>query len=463
MEKVNQEMVQDFLKDNKRFFEKGITKNISFRLKQLKKLESVFRSYETKFMHALYQDLGKGKFEAYTTEIGFIYKSIRHMIKNLQQWSKPEKVKTPVYLMPSKSYIIKEPYGTVLIIGPFNYPLQLIMEPLIGAIAAGNCAVIKPSENTPAVSSVFAEMIEKTFDKKYISVLQGGMETTSALINSPFDYIFFTGSPKVGKIVMAAAAKNLIPVTLELGGKSPVIVEKTANISLAAKRIVWGKFINTGQTCVAPDYILADSRIKNILIKEMKNTIVHFFGTDSLDNPDYGRIINERAFLRLASIIDMEKEHILYGGKYVKANLHIEPTLIEVNSLEAPVMADEIFGPLLPIMEYKHLDEAISIINSQTKPLAAYLFTENKVAEKHVLRHLSFGGGCINDTITHIANPNLPFGGIGNSGMGFYHGKYSFELFSHKKSILKKSTFIEMGMTFPPYGNKINLMRQILK
>lgn len=463
MGEINQDTIADFLKENKMFFEKGVTKNIKFRIKQLKKLEYAFRTYENKFICALNQDLGKSEFEAYTTEIGFVYKSLKHMIKNLSNWAKPEKVKTPLYLMPSKSYIIKEPYGTVLIIGPFNYPLQLLMEPLIGALAAGNCAVIKPSEHTPAVSAVFAEMIEKNFNKRYIRVMEGGIETTSALIHSRFDYIFFTGSPKVGKIVMAAAAENLIPITLELGGKSPVIVEKTANIPLAAKRIVWGKFINAGQTCVAPDYVLVDSQIKDMLIKHIKNAVLDFFGNEPLNNPDYGKVIDEKQFTRLSAMIDMEKEHLLYGGNYVKENLRIEPTLIEVDSKESPVMEDEIFGPLLPIMQYRDLDEAISIINSYPKPLAAYLFTESKEAQKYVLRRISFGGGCINDTISHIVNPYLPFGGVGNSGMGFYHGKYSFELFSHKKSLLKKTTLIETGLTFPPYKNKISFVRRILK
>ncbi|WP_371874746.1 aldehyde dehydrogenase [Clostridium fungisolvens] len=455
--------VKDILNQHKDYFLTGETKDINFRIASLKKLKTCIKNHEKEILNALYRDLGKSEFEAYSTEIGFILDSISNFVKSLKSWSKAKTVRTPIHQVPSKSYIVHEPYGTVLIIGPFNYPFQLLIEPLIGAIAAGNCAVLKPSESTPTVSALIKKMIEETFDSNYIRVIEGEREITSALINSPFDYIFFTGSVPVGKIVMEAAAKNLVPVTLELGGKSPVIVDKTANLAIAAKRILWGKLINAGQTCIAPDYILVHKSIKDEFIKKLKETVVSFYGVDASKSSDYGRIVNERQLNRLASIIEKDRSKIVYGGNYNINTLYIEPTIIDNVNWQDAVMKDEIFGPILPLLEYEDINSAIRMINDHPKPLAFYIFTEDKVVENLALNSISFGGGCVNDTISHVASSHLPFGGVGNSGIGAYHGRYSFEIFSHKKCIIKKSTKIDMKLIFPPYGNRVNLVRKIFK
>lgn len=461
---MNQIDINNILEEHKEFFHTGSTKTLQFRLEQLRKLKDGIQRYEKRIIKALYKDLGKSEFEAYVTEVGFLLDSINNTMKNLKKWMKPEKVKTPFTLWPAKSFIMKEPYGTVLIIGPYNYPFQLLIEPLIGVIATGNCAVLKPSENTPHITSVVNELISELFDKSYVRVIEGEKETTSTLIHAPFDYIFFTGSVQVGKIVMEAAAKNLVPVTLELGGKSPAIVDKTANIDLAAKRIIWGKLLNTGQTCIAPDYMMVHSGVKEELISKMKETIVNYYGENSMQSKDYGRIVNERQFDRLASIIEQDKENVIFGGTSVKEDLYIEPTLLEAKSWSDAAMQDEIFGPILPILEYNQLEEAIQTINKRPKPLALYLFTEDKQCEEEVLSRLSFGGGCINDTIFHSANSHLPFGGVGNAGIGAYHGKYSFDLFSHHKSIVKKSTKMDVSFVMPPYSDKkMDFIRKFLK
>jgi aldehyde dehydrogenase (NAD+) len=432
-------------------------------LEQLRKLADAIRRYERLIMNSLHQDLRKNEFEAYTTEIGFTLDSIRHMTKHLKRWMKPKKVKTPFYHPFAKSYTYKEPYGTVLIVCPFNYPFQLLIEPLIGAIAAGNGVVLKPSENTPAVATVIKNLIHETFDEAYIRVIEGEKEVTSSLINAPFDYIFFTGSVGVGKIVMEAAAKNLVPVTLELGGKSPVIVDSSANIEIAAKRIIWGKLMNTGQTCIAPDYVLAHTEVKQELLEKMKAAIISFYGQDARCSSDYGRIVNERQFDRLAAIIERDRENIRFGGTILREDLYIEPTLLETQSWSDAAMQDEIFGPILPILEFGALDEAIQTVIDRPKPLALYLFTENKQVEHEVLARLSFGGGCVNDTVSHIANPHMPFGGVGSAGIGGYHGEYSFDLFSHTKSIMKKGTKLNNTLLFPPYGDKLKWVRKVLR
>ena len=437
------ENVTTILKEHQKFFRTNQTKEISFRLKQLDTLKEGILQYEAKITEALRRDLGKHPFETYTSEIGFVLNSITHTKKLLKKWAKPKKVKTPLTLFPSKSVITYEPYGTVLIIGPFNYPFQLLIEPLIGAIAAGNCAVLKPSEVVPAVSAVITEMIETIFDKSYIRCVQGGVETNTSLLQAPFDYIFFTGSVQVGKIVMKAAAKNLVPVTLELGGKSPVIVDKSADLKIAANRIIWGKTLNAGQTCVAPDYLMVHEEVKNELIEEMKQTLHAFYGAGIDKSNDFGRIVNDRHFSRLYTILEKEKDHILYGGASDSKTRFIEPALIEATWSSAS-MEEELFGPLLPILTYRDLDEAIQSINKLSKPLALYLFTSDRQVEEKVLTEISSGGVSINNTITHLANPELPFGGVGSSGMGAYHGQYSFTTFSHEKSILKTSTKIKM-------------------
>lgn len=459
---IDNEQVINIIKEHRNYFETGETRSIDFRLNQLRKLKRAIQDNERIIIDALYKDLHKSEFEAYATEIGYLYDSIGYFIKNIRKWARVKRVRTPRVHFGSRSYIYPEPYGTVLIIGPFNYPFQLVLEPLVGAISAGNCAVIKPSEYTPNISRVIVKIIKENFDERYIRVIEGGRDVNAALINSPFDYIFFTGSVGVGKIVMEAAAKNLIPVTLELGGKSPCIVDESANLGIAAKRIVWGKFMNTGQTCVAPDYILAHSEIKEKLIEKMIEVIKDFYGENPKESSDYGRIVNERQMNRLIQLIDMDKA--VLGGEYDIENLYIAPTILDNVTLEDKVMEDEIFGPILPILEYRDLNEAIKLINSRPKPLALYLFAENREVEKRVIENVSYGGGCVNDTMTHLASPHLPFGGVGTSGLGSYHGAKSFETFSHMKSVLKKSTRINLSFIFPPYNEKkVMLVRKFMK
>ncbi|PZT54960.1 aldehyde dehydrogenase [Paenibacillus silvae] len=462
LQELSNEEVQVILTKQQSFFRSGATRSAEVRIQRLTRLKQAIQKYETRLTEALYQDLGKSEFESYTTEIGFMLDSITHTIRKISKWMKPTKVKTQVALLGSKSFIIPEPYGTVLIIGPFNYPFQLLIEPLVGAIAAGNTAVLKASEHTPAVSAVVRDLIGEVFEPEYVQVVEGAKDTTTALIHAPFDYIFFTGSVPVGKIVMQAAAQNLVPVTLELGGKSPVIVDEQADIQVAAERIIWGKLLNTGQTCIAPDYLLVHERVKQPLIEALKGAIAAFFGTDIQNNKDYGRIVNHAHFKRLTTLIERDREKVIYGGASDEEHRFIEPTLIDA-SWDAATMEDEIFGPILPIISYGHLDEAIAQIVKRPKPLALYLFTSNKDVQDKVLTEVSFGGGCINDTITHVANPRLPFGGVGHSGIGSYHGRYSFETFSHMKSILKKSTRINPPVLYPPYDNKLKLIKRLLK
>ena len=418
---------------------------------------------EDNIHEALKKDLGKSPFEAYVTEVGFVLSSISLMIKYLREWMEPEPVKTPAHLQPAKSFIVREPYGSVLIIGPFNYPFQLIMDPLVGAIAAGNCAVVKPSEATVHTAKIVKAILTEVFPQDFVQVVEGGIEETNALIHAPFDYIFFTGSAAVGKIVMKAAAERLTPVTLELGGKSPTIVDQTANIERAAERIVWGKFVNNGQTCVAPDYVLVHETVKDKLLKEIIKCVTAFYGEDSSKSEDYGRVVNMKHFERLSKLIDKEKKHIVFGGKFDRHELYMSPTILDGVGWDNPSMEEEIFGPILPILTYQNLGEAIDRIRQMPKPLAAYLFSENEQAQEYFLGNLSFGGGCINDTVSHVGNIHLPFGGVGASGMNAYHGKASFDLFTHSKSILKKSTRIPMRIGYPPYGNKLTLVKPLLR
>lgn len=448
---------------SKQFFKTNKTKELKFRKHQLKILRKSIKNHENELLEALEKDLGKNNVEAYATEIGVLLKSIKIARKELKNWTKTKQVDTPLYLFPTKSYIKNEPYGTVLIIGPFNYPVQLVFEPLIGAIAAGNTAIVKPSEHTPNVATVIRNVIEDSFDSNYISVVEGGINETQTLIHLPFDYMFFTGSEKVGKVVYVAAAKNLVPVTLELGGKSPVIVDDTANIKVASERISFGKFTNAGQTCVAPDYILVDRKVKNDLIDALKQTITEFYGKNIKESPDFGRIVNEKHYNRLNELLEIHKNNIVFGGKSSKEDLYIEPTILENINVQDKVMQEEIFGPILPILTYDSFDEAIEIIQSKPKPLSLYLFSEDENASHRVLDELSFGGGAINDTLMHVANPNLPFGGVGASGIGQYHGKYSFDTFSHMKSYTFKSTRLESSVYLPPYKGKFKYIKAFFK
>lgn len=446
---------------HKDFFDTGVTKDVNFRLEQLKKLKRAVEDREKQIMEALYKDLHKSEFESYLTEIGVVLSSISYFLKHLKKWAKVKKVKVPINQVGSKAYIYYEPYGTVLIIGPSNYPFQLVFEPLIGAIAAGNCAILKPSEQTPHTGKVIKEIITETFDENFISVVEGGKEITKSLINDRVDYIFFTGSVAVGKIIAEAAGRNLIPYTLELGGKSPCIVHNDANLEIAAKRIVWGKFVNNGQTCVAPDYLLVHKDVKDDLLVKIKKYIVELYGESPIDNNDYGRIVNQNQCRRLINLID--KNRVFVGGEYKEEECYISPTVIDNVNWEDEIMKDEIFGPIIPVIQYDCIESIIKKIKEREKPLALYIFTSTKEVEKRIINEISYGGGCVNDTLFHLINPNLPFGGVGASGIGAYHGKTSFETFSHKKSIVKKTTLFDFNIIFPPYKNKLKIVKKLFK
>lgn len=453
-------MIQKTLERQRQFFLSGQTKRYSFRLKQLQKLYNAVEDYETKIVKALYDDLGKSSFEAYLTEIGVVKKEIKDMIKGLHSYMKPKRVKHGISLFKASSKLYQEPYGNVLIISPWNYPFQLAIAPLIGAIAAGNTAMIKVSEDANHTKNVIKEMIEEHFDSSYIKVFIGGIEESQSLLKEHFDYIFFTGSPQIGKIVMKQASENLTPVTLELGGKSPGIIHDVKDMQLIAKRIAYGKYINAGQTCIAPDYLYVKEDLKESLVKGLIEAIQTFYGEFPLQNLDYPKIINQKHYQRLISMMNQEK--VIYGGKYV--NQKIEPTLCDKITWEDSLMQDEIFGPILPILTYQDIDEVIDTLKTKDKPLALYLFTENKHLKKKIIEELSFGGATINDTLMHFANENLPFGGIGKSGMGAYHGKHSFYTFSHPKGVVDRSTRVDIPLRyFPSNEKKVKFIKRILK
>lgn len=445
----------------KAFYRTGKAKDINYRLKALQKLRAAIKANEQKFIKALKVDLNKSEFEAYTTEIGVVLEEIRFTQKHLRSWVKPQRVKTPLTYFGASSHIYFEPYGVALIIAPWNYPFQLSLAPLIGAMAAGNCAVIKPSELTPRISEVLGQLISELFPEEYIAVVQGGVETSQALLQETFDTIFFTGSVPVGKIIMEAAAKHLTPITLELGGKSPCIVHEDAQIQLAAKRIAWGKFMNAGQTCVAPDYVYLHQKVRNEFLKELKKSIRELYGERPLDNPNYTHIVSEKHFNRLTAFLN--DGEVIIGGGRDKNHLVIAPTVLTGITWEDSVMQEEIFGPILPILEYSDLCEVFDGIHNHPNPLALYLFTESSSVQHEVLKHVSFGGGCINDTLYHLVSPYLPFGGVGSSGMGAYHGKGSFDTFSHKKSILKQTTRFDIPLRYPNIKNGLKMIKYILK
>lgn len=424
----------EIIQSQRNFFYSGNTKNINFRITQLKKLKNTIKKSMPEILTALYLDLKKSKPEAYITEIKVVMAELNYAIHHIKNWSAPKRKLPSIFFPLSRGRIYPEPYGSVLIMSPWNYPFQLTLTPLIGAIAAGNCAVIKPSAYSPNTSAVISKIISKTFEKNFVTVVLGDRKENANLLKEKFDYIFFTGSVSVGKTVMQSASQNLIPVTLELGGKSPCIVDKTANINLTAKRIVMGKFINAGQTCVAPDYLLVDHKIKKKLVALLIKYIHLFYGSNPIDCKWYPKIINEKHFNRLLDL--MKCGNIISGGKYSERSLHIEPTLIDNVSWNDCIMKEEIFGPLLPIIEFKNLSEVVSCIQERPKPLALYCFSTNSKIQKFLVKNLSFGGGCINHTLVHLANPRLMFGGVGESGIGQYHGIESFKTFSHYKSLL---------------------------
>lgn len=454
--------VSDMMQAQEDFFHSGATKSVDWRIERLKELKSAIKKYEREIMEALQLDLRKSEFEAYTTEIGFLYESIRYMLDHLREWASAEKVATPLYQQPAESYIIPEPYGSVLIIGPFNYPFQLVIEPLVGAIAAGNTVVVKPSESTPHTAAVIRSLLEETFNPEFIGVQEGGKEMVTALLHARFDYIFFTGSATTAKVVMGAAAKQLIPVTLELGGKSPAFVDYSADLKQAARRIAWGKFSNAGQTCVAPDYVLVHQNAKAAFLEELLLAVYEFYGSIPQNSPDFGRIVNEQQFDRLQSLLDQTSGRLLLGGTTDRNDLFIAPSIIEAGWEDA-LMEEEIFGPILPILTYTELEGAIKEVRKLPKPLALYVFTKEAAIEEKIVSSISFGGATINDTLLHVSSPYLPFGGVGPSGMNAYHGKASFELFSHKKSILRKKSSLSMPFLYPPYEDRVKIVRKILR
>jgi len=437
---------------------------LAFRRKQLQRLKNTLRQNESVLFEALKQDLGKSKYEAYLSEVGFVLDEIRFTLPRLSKWMKPRRVRTPILGFPGASRRIPEPYGRVLIIAPWNYPIQLALSPLIGAIAAGNCCIVKPSELSPRSSAVLARIVRDTFPPRYVTVVEGGPEVSIALLESRFDKIFFTGSTRIGRKVMAAAARHLTPITLELGGKSPCIVAEDADLTLASRRIVSGKFLNTGQTCIAPDFLLAHKKIKEPLLTNIRSDIRSFFGESPRLSPDYGRIISRHHFDRLADLIDSCNGTIVMGGERDRESRYIAPTVLDNVKWDDPIMADEIFGPLLPIIGFDRVEPVKKELSRRPKPLSLYLFTKDRELEHDIISHLSFGGGCINDTLIHIANPYLPFGGVGDSGTGQYHGKAGFDTFSHTKSVMKRYFIPEVPVRYPPYQKRSSrLLRWLLR
>lgn len=445
----------------KAYFQTGATKSAEFRIAQLKKLYNAIVKNEEIIINALKADLNKSDFEAYSTEIGFTLKEITEAIKNVKKWMKPKRVRTPITHIGTKSKIYREPYGVTLIISPWNYPFQLTMTPLVGAIIGGNTAIIKPSELTPSTSSVIRTILNDTFQEEYISIVEGGVDTSTNLLQQKFDLIFFTGSVQVGKIVMEAASKHLTPLILELGGKSPTIVNDDANLKVTAKRIIWGKFTNAGQTCIAPDYIYVHENVKDELIKALKEEIIHFYGNKPLENSQYTKIVSEKHFNRLVTFLtDGKLEH---GGGFDQVSHKIEPTILSDITWESNCMSEEIFGPILPIISYSRINEVIEEINKHPKPLALYVFTKNSSLANQIIERVPFGGGCVNDTLYHMATPYLPFGGVGESGTGNYHGEYSFNAFTHDKSVLIQTTKIDLKIRYHTTKNALRFIRKLLK
>ncbi len=452
---ISETNIEQLIFEQKRdFFDHGNTRSYGYRIKQLTQLKEGIKKYEDKILDALYADFRKPKFEAFTSEVGILYEEIDFTIKHLRKWMRTKKVSTPIVLELSKSKIIKEPKGVVLIIGPWNYPFQLLFSPLVGALAAGNCAVLKPSNETPAVANIIEKIINEIFPSNYISVIQGpGRSVGSALIkNFKWNHVFFTGSPQVGIQVAQMAASHLSPVTLELGGKSPGIIDKIVNIDKAAKRIVFGKFFNAGQTCVSPDYVLVHKSQKDAFVKLASKYIDQFYGPVPLQSENLAHIVNSK---RMEVLIKyLEQGNLIKGGKYNLDERTIEPTLMDGIDLESPLMTEEIFGPILPIVEWEYETELIALVRRNRYPLACYIFTDNKKFTRFIIKNLEFGGGSVNNTLVHLVNPKLPFGGIGNSGMGNYHGKYSFDTFTHQKSILSTSTNVDLPLRYSPYNEK---------
>ncbi len=458
---MTQAEIKQLIQKQRTFFHSDATLDVEYRIHALQKLKACILKYENEINIAIRADLGKCAFESYMCETGLVLSELTYMLKHTRKFSKERTVRTPLAQFHSRSYQKPSPYGVTLIMSPWNYPFMLTMTPLIDAIAAGNSAVLKPSAYSPATSAIIHEIIAECFPPDYIAVVEGGREENTELLNEHFDYIFFTGSQSVGKLVLRKAAKFITPVTLELGGKSPCIVDASADIKLAARRIVFGKYLNLGQTCVAPDYLLVDNKIKEELLHCLKSEIIRQFGEHPLDNPDYGHIVNQKHFERLCKLYHNEK---IYWGGATDQNLRIEPTIISDVALKSPLMKQEIFGPLLPVIGYDSLDDVFEIINLHPTPLALYLFTTNDKTKKLIFSSIRFGGGCVNDTIMHLTSPKLGFGGIGLSGMGAYHGKAGFDTFTHYKSVVDKGKAFDLPIRYQPYKEQnCRLLHRFLK
>ncbi|MGE4454859.1 MAG: aldehyde dehydrogenase [Sphaerochaeta sp.] len=451
--------VQLCISEMRTFFRSGTTQAVDWRKRQLKRLKEGIKESEKQILDALFEDLGKSDFEGFATELGLVYTEIDNHIKHLDSWTRKHRVRGTLLSFPSKAYTLSIPLGLVLIMSPWNYPFQLSIAPLVSAMAAGNCVIVKPSRYSSHTSKVLESLLAKLYPSNYVTVFQGGSEMNQELLSHRYDHIFFTGSPTVGRVVMEAAAKYLTPVTLELGGKSPAIVEEDSDLALCARRIIWGKCLNAGQTCIAPDYVLVERSVASTLIEEMKKAITTMFGSDPLHASDLPHIINERHFNRLISLFEEGK--LAYGGQIDPKTLKIAPTLVTDVELSGTLMSEEIFGPILPILTYESFDQAISYVQAREHPLALYLFTNNKEHQDYMVRNVSYGGGCINDTVMHLSNSHLPFGGVGSSGMGSYHAKEGFDTFSHKKSVLESKRWLEVRLRYAPYRGKLSLIKRL--
>lgn len=447
------------------FAASGAPMPLAHRREALLNLRAWLQANENRVLEALHADLGKSNFEGYATELGIVYDEIHTCLTHMASWAKPRRVPTPVTHFPARSKVYASPLGAVLVMSPWNYPLQLALVPLVDAVAAGNCVAVKPSRTSRHTSALIAEMLGELYDPRFICVFPGSADMNDWLLEARWDHIFFTGSPGIGRRIMAAAAKNLTPVTLELGGKSPCIVDETANLRRAGQRIAWGKGVNSGQTCVAPDYILTHESVADELVRELEQSFRSYYGPDALDCEEWPHMVNRRHFDRVMGLIEnrAESTRLAFGGRGDENTLRIQPTCLAGASLDEPVMQEEIFGPVLPVLTYRTLDEAFGIVRSFEKPLACYVFSESKQVQQRVVNELAFGGACVNDVVVHLANNHMGFGGVGNSGMGAYHGKTGFDCFTHYKSTLSKGTWLEVPVRNPPFGDKIKLLRKLMR
>ncbi len=457
--------IHDVVQRQREFFMTGATLDVDYRVDALKRLRASIKAHEKDIADALYKDLRKSELESYMSETGMVLDEIKYELKHIRKWSRTKRVKTPIAQFISKSFVVPQPYGVVLIMAPWNYPVQLCLEPLVGAVAAGNVAIVKPSAYAVEVSRCLANIVEEVFPPEYVAVVEGGHEQNTQLLEEKFDYIFFTGSEAVGRIVMEKASKHLTPVSLELGGKSPAIVDKTADLEVSARRLAFGKYLNAGQTCVAPDYLLIERSVKDNFLECFERAVSEFFPKGDFSNMPV--IVNDKHFKRLMDAIDASKAKgakVFIGGNGDTGSRFIEPTVLDNVTWDSPIMEQEIFGPILPVIEYDNLDDVLDIIKQRPKPLALYLFSNDKAVQRKVLSFVPYGGGCVNDTIIHLATPYMGFGGVGESGMGSYHGKRSFDTFTHYKSIVKKSNVIDLPMRYHPYSEKkLAFIKKVMK